>query len=164
MDDDDRVKTDADGVGEVLDAAIRGDDLADVHGVRGAFQDPAQGIDGVSGGADAEGEVIAGADGDDAEGGAVFSRELHQPIDHFVDGAVAANGDDEVAAFAGGFLGQFGGMARVYGACPGGIAMRFGDGAQDRDDGPGSAVIGDRIVDQFDFLIGHRFTSSCKIV
>jgi len=61
------------------------------------------------------GEDVGGAAGEQGEGDAVAVLVGGQAVDDFVESAVTAAGDDQTAAFGGGTLGDFGGVARAGG-------------------------------------------------
>ncbi len=93
---------------------------------------------GVEGDLEVAGEDVAAAEGDDAEGGVGVEGEA---LEDFVDGPVAAAGEDNVGSAVGGFAGLLasgaggGGGGDVDGEVIG--AERGGDGLDD-----GEAVLG----------------------
>src|SRR6185312_12208028 len=82
-----------------------------VEAFRFALEDDVHGVIGVGGDADLAGEVVRGAERDDAEGDVVAVES----IDDFVDGAVAAGGRDDVDAAASGVGGEGGRFAGLEG-------------------------------------------------
>src|SRR5467141_1502448 len=61
------------------------------------------------------GENVGGAAGKKGEWDAVAVLVSGEAVDDFIEGAIAAAGDDQAAAFGGGALGDFRGVARAGG-------------------------------------------------
>ncbi len=64
-------------------------------------------------------KVVARSNGHHPKPGALPGLDLHQPVHHFMNRPVAANGDHRVKALRAGLMGQLNGMAVVFRLRPG---------------------------------------------